>query len=72
MSLVFQLIELDKLVLSLIEFCVNLIEFGSSPGGGFAIGEAFAIQRLIFEMKLFLHGLCQTDKRFLNKMVCDS
>ena len=31
-----------------------------SPGGGFAVGGTFAIQGLISEMELFLHGLGQT------------
>ena len=69
LSLVFQLFELDKLVLSLIDKLEKLVLAQVRPGGGLAIGETFAIQRLIFEMELFLHGFCQTGKLFLNKMV---
>ena len=36
----------------------KLVEFARvSPGGGFVVGGAFAIQGLLSEMELFLHDL---------------
>ena len=46
---------------------LNLAQEG--PGGASVLWEAFAMQGLVFEMELFLHGLGQAGSWFLNKIL---
>ena len=52
------------------QYKIGGVCYGWDPSGGLAICGAFSCKPLVSEMKLFFHGLDETDGRFSHEVVC--